>query len=348
MKKTNSSEIAVPNKLGKHLLANLKTINNYRYSGLLIGFFVILLFSAILTPSMFNFNSISSMLRNNSVYAILALGIMVVLITGGIDLSIASTLALSGVITTMLLRSNPGIPSIIWLFVSAGIGALCGALNGFLIGKLNMIPLIVTLGTMYIYRGLAYLVSGGTWYFPHQFPESYKLISQGTFLGIYNITWIAIILFCLMGVFLALTKSGRRIYAIGTSSDSSKVTGINIGNVKLKAYIICGALAGLAGMLYSANYAVCYYGIAEGNEMQAIAICILGGVSITGGRGRIDGVFISLIIMSFISYFISLLPNMSVWQDAIQGAIIIIAVGINIFTGKLTFNRALKERGKRI
>jgi rhamnose transport system permease protein len=330
----------------KLVLSKIKELGNYRYMGLVIGLIVILVASAIFTPAMFTFNSLSSMLRNNSVYAILAIGIMVVLITGGIDLSIASTLALSGVVTTMLMRSNPGVPSFMWIFVSAGIGALCGAVNGFLIGKLNMIPLIVTLGTMYIFRGLAYLISGGSWYFPHHFPDSFKFFAQGTFLGIYNITWIVILLFIFMALFLSLFKPGRRIYAIGTSDDSAKVTGIKTANVKFIAYVICGALAGLAGMLYAANYAVCYYGIAEGNEMQAIAICILGGVSITGGKGRIDGVIISLIIMSFIGFFIGLLPNMSVWQDAIQGLIIIIAVGINIFTGKLTFNRALKERGK--
>ena len=111
------------------------------------------------------------------------------------------------------------------------------------------------------------------------------------------------------------------------------------------AFTICGALAGLSGMLYTANYSICYYGMGEGYEMQAIAICILGGVSITGGRGKIDGVIIGFLMMSVITYFISLLPGLSVWQDAIQGAIIIIAVGINLFTLRSSEKRVLKERG---
>lgn len=323
-------------------------VRNYRYFGLLVGLLAIVLASLIFTPSMFTFDSIVSMLRNNSLYAILAAGIMLVLITGGIDLSIASTLALSGIVTSMLMKDNPSLPPFIWLFVATAIGAACGVINGFLVGKMKMIPLIVTLGTMYIYRGLAFLVSGGVWLFPQHFTDGYKAFAQGKILGIFNITWFAVLIFAAVAVFLALTKPGRRIYAIGSNPESARIAGIKEGNTKLLAYTICGALAGLAGMLYSANYAVCYYAIAEGNEMQAIAICILGGVSIAGGRGRIDGVVISVIIMSFISYFISLLPNMSVWQDAIQGGIIIIAVAINIFTGRLSEKRALRERGMRI
>lgn len=322
-----------------------KRITQYRNFGLLIGMVILIILGLIITPAMFKMDSIISMLRNNSIYAILSIGMMFVLLTGGIDLSVGSTLALTGVITSLLMSNNPGVPAILWVLVSLLIGALCGFINGFLIGKLNMIPMISTLGTMYAFRGLAFLVSGGTWLFPHLFTPEYTWYAGGNFLGIYNVTWIAIILFVLAAVFLLITKLGRRIYAIGTSSESSKVSGINEGNVKILAYTLCGALSGLAGMLYTANHAISFYGMAEGFEMQAIAICILGGVSIVGGKGRIDGVVISTIMMGFISYFISLLPGLSVWQDAIQGGIIIIAVAINIITLKMADKRALKERG---
>lgn len=323
----------------------LKRITQYRSFGLLVGMVILIILGLIITPAMFKVDSIISMLRNNSIYAILAIGMMFVLLTGGIDLSVGSTLALTGVITSLLMSNNPGVPAIVWVLVSLIIGALCGFINGFLIGKLNMIPMISTLGTMYAFRGLAFLVSGGNWLFPHLFTSGYTWYAEGSFLGIYNITWIAIILFALAAIFLAITKPGRRIYAIGTSSESSKISGINEGNVKILAYTLCGTLSGLAGMLYTANHAISFYGMAEGFEMQAIAICILGGVSIVGGKGRIDGVVISTVMMGFISYFISLLPGLSVWQDAIQGGIIIIAVAINIITLKMADKRALKERG---
>lgn len=322
-----------------------KKIMNSRNTGLLIGFAVLLIVAAILTPSMYSVNSILNMLQNNAVYALLAAGMMLVILTGGIDLSVASTLALSGVLCSRLMSENMEVPAIVWVLMSILVGIICGAFNGFLVGYLKMVPLIATLGTMYIYRGFAFLVSGGQWWFPHQFTDGYVNVAIGRTVGLANILWIVVIVYILVGIFLNYMTLGRRIYAIGTNKESSKVAGIKEEKVTLAAYTICGALAGFAGMLFTANYVMCSYSIGDGYEMQAIAICILGGVSINGGRGKIDGVVIGVLMMSVIAYFISLLPGLSVWQNAIRGAIIIIAVGINIYTEKSAQKRVLKERG---
>lgn len=321
-----------------------RKITSYKQFGLIVCLILLIIVAAIITPSMFTVDSIMSMLRNNAVYALLSVGMMIVIITGGIDLSVASTLSITGVITSLLMNSNQSIPAFIWIIVALMIGGFCGLINGFLIGKLKMIPLIATLGTMYAYRGLAFLISGGNWLFPHQFTPGYLSVAEKKIFGVYSIVWIAAIVFVLAGIFLGYTAPGRRIYAIGTNVESARISGIKDDNIKMMAYSICGALAGLAGMLYTANYAVCYYAMGEGYEMQAIAICILGGVSIIGGKGRIDGVVISTIIMSFITYFISLLPGLSVWQDAIQGGIVIIAVALNICILKAGEKRILRER----
>ena len=339
---------AAAGRVSKPRAPALQRLSGYRQFGLIVGLVLLMLLAALFTPSMYKPDSLVSMLRNNSVYAILAAGMMFVLITGGIDLSVASTLSMTGVTTSLLMSRFGGVPAIVWVLTALAVGSLCGLVNGFLIGKLGMIPMIATLGTMYIYRGLAFLISDGTWLFPHEFTKAYTNYAQGKLLGISNITWIAALIFVLSGLFLFLTKPGRRIYAVGTNAQSSVIAGIGVGNVRMLAYILCGAFAGLAGMLYTANHAICYYGMAEGFEMQAIAICILGGISIAGGRGRVDGVVIGTLMMSVITYFISLLPGLSVWQDAIQGAIIIIAVAINILTGRLAVRRALKDRGSLI
>ena len=159
------------------------------------------------------------------------------------------------------------------------------------------------------------------------------------------IIWWTVIIMVVIGIFLAYTSAGRRIYAIGTSRESSAVAGIKEPSVTFYAYIICGILAGLAGMLNTSNYAIGYYGMGEGFEMTAIAICVLGGTAITGGKGRMDGVAIGVVIMAVVNSFISMIPGMSVWQKTLQGGIIIIAVAINYFTERSAARQALKERG---
>lgn len=323
----------------------MKKLLHSRNTGLIVVLILLLVMARILTPNMFSVQAIINMLQNNSVYALLAVGEMVVILTSGIDISIASLLAFVGIVTTSLSCANPGIPGVTWFILAIVLGALCGALNGALVGYLHMVPMICTLGTMYIFRGLAFAVSGGQWWFAASYLDSYRVFAIAKILGIPAIVWIAVIVMVLVGLFLGYTAPGRRIYAIGTSRESSAVAGIKEPTVTFYAYIICGVLAGLAGMLYTANYAGGYYGMAEGFEMTAIAICVLGGVSINGGKGRIDGVAIGVLIMCVITNFISMIPGMSVWQKALQGAIIIVAVIINYFTERTAEKRALKERG---
>lgn len=323
----------------------MKKIMGYRNIGLVFGLIGLMVLAAIITPSLFTFAALISMLRNNAVYVFLAIGMMIVLVTGGIDLSVGSTLALSGVVCTSLMSTHMDVPAIVWVLLSLVIGIICGAFNGFVVGYLKVVPMIATLGTMYIYRGFAFLLSGGQWWFPHQISQPYQDWAAKSIVSVPAILWIAALVFIVAAWFMGYRTSGRRIYAIGTNVESAQVAGIKEARVRFLAFVICGALAGLSGMLYTANYALCTYSIGDGYELQAIAICILGGVSITGGRGTVDGVLIGWLMMSFITQFISLLPGLSVWQHALQGAIIIVAVFINIAMTRSSEKRFLKERG---
>ncbi len=320
-------------------------ITESRNFGLLVGLACLLLLAAIITPSMYSVNSIISMLQNNAVYGLLAIGEMFVILTGGIDISIGATLSLTGVVCCRLMAENTSVPAIVWVLLAIMIGAICGMFNGLLVGYFKMVPMIATLGTMYAYRGFSFLFSGGEWWFPHQFTEGYQAFATKKILFIPSILWILAILFIVAAVFLNHTTKGRRIYAIGTSRESALIAGIKEEKVTFLAMTLCGALAGLSGMLYTANYATCSYSIGESYEMTAIAICILGGVSIVGGKGKISGVVIGFLMMSVITYFISLLPGLSVWSDAIKGAIILAAVALNIFTEHSAEKTALRERG---
>lgn len=325
----------------KTIISKMAESRNF---GLVLGLVVLLIIAAIITPSMYSMTSLMNMLQNNAVYGLLAIGQMMVILTGGIDISVGATLSLTGVVCCRLMAENPGVPAVVWILLALVIGALCGAFNGLLVGYFKMVPMIATLGTMYAFRGFSFLFSGGKWWFPHQFTEGYLKFATMRIVGIPAILWILVLMFALAILFLGYTSKGRRIYAIGTNRESSRVAGIREEKVVFLAMTLCGMLAGLAGMLYTANYATCSYSIGESYEMTAIAICILGGVSISGGKGKVDGVIIGFLMMSVITYFISLLPGLSVWSDAIQGAIIIAAVALNIYTERSSEKRALKER----
>lgn len=270
-----------------------RTILENRNLGLWVGLALLLGLAKILTPSMYSYSSIISMLQNNAVYGILAIAEMVVILTGGIDISIGSTLSLVGIVCCRLMTVFPEVPAVFWLLLSLILGVLCGAINGILVGYFKMVPLIATLGTMYIYRALSFIVSEGKWWFPHQFTQSYQNFATFRVGGIPTILFVLGIVYIIAIIFLGYTSNGRRIYAIGTSKESSRIAGIKEARVTLLAMTLCGMLAGLSGMLYTANYATGSFGIGEGYEMTAIAICILGGVSIRGGKGSVSGVFFS-------------------------------------------------------
>jgi rhamnose transport system permease protein len=320
----------------------LKKITSYREFGLLLAFAAILVIAAFATPKMFQPEALHQMLRNYAVFGILAIGMLGVMLTGGIDLSVGSTLALSGLVSTQLMIA--GTPVLFCILGAAGAGLLCGLLNGLLVGKLNMLPLIATLATMYIIRGVAYILCHGKWMMPNIYTHNYTIVALGQPLVLYNILVIYIVVLIAASIFFSQIRLGRRIYAVGSSPDSALVAGIDVGTIRLAAYLIMGTLVGLGGFLYTSNYAVWEPQTGSGFEMEVIAICVLGGTSISGGTGKTGGVFIATLLMSVVSYFLSMLPGMSVWKMGLQGALIIVAVAVNILTAKLSVATALKAR----
>ncbi len=326
----------------------MKSILKNRNIGLIIGLLVMLGLSGIFTPKLFDTTTLISMLRNNSIYVFLAVAEMLVIISGAIDLSGPSVLALSGCVCTILQVQYPEVPVLCWVVVALAIGLVAGVLNGFVVHYLKITPLIATLGTSYIIRGIAYFISDGNWWMPHQFTDEFSAFTTGKFLGVYNILWMALIVIVLAVVFAGHSTLGRRLYAVGSNKESAEIAGINVKLTALKGYMIAGGLCGLAGLMYVSNYAACNYSIASGYEMTAIVICMLGGVAITGGSGRVSGVFLAVLLMALINSFISMLPGLSIWQDAIQGFIIVVAVLLNVFIAKNERKQDLAERGKLI
>lgn len=322
----------------------IKNITKDRSFGLVMACLVLVVLASQLTPQLLTPNAMNDMLKNNAIAGIMAIGMMLVLITRGIDLSIAATMVFSGLIVSMLNADHPEIPVVALVAIAIAIGLVIGLYNGLLISKLKMLPIIATLSTLYVVRGLAFIVSDSRWVIPADFTDGYKAFASGEVLGINNLVITSILLFFVFFVILSYVRFGRRIYAIGSNPSSAKVSGINDTVITICVYMIMGAIAGFAGFLYTSNYAIAQSTMAMGMELDVIAICILGGVSINGGTGRISGIIVATILFALISSFLSMLSGLSIWTDAIKGVIIISAVILNIYTTRSAKKQALRER----
>jgi rhamnose transport system permease protein len=308
-----------------------KLANIYKFRELgLLGFIVILsVLIQFRNPSFLSVENINDMITNTAILSILALGMMLVLVTRGIDLSIGSTIALSGMVVAQVVSTNQGLHPFLVILLGIVIGMICGAINGVLIAKIGLLPIIATLALMNIFRGITYKISGGEWVSSYQMPESFVSIATGKTLGLNNLIVIAIIIYLVFFYLINHTRTGRQIYAVGSNPDSAKVSGIKQDKILLLVYSIMGGLAGLSGVLWVSKFASAQGDTASGYELTGIAACILGGVSIAGGSGKISGVILGSVLLGMLNNALPLLNVSPFWQTAIQGLIILVAVIIN-------------------
>jgi rhamnose transport system permease protein len=309
--------------------SKLANIYKFRELGLLVFIFVLSLVVQLRNPSFLSGENINDMITNTAILSILALGMMLVLITRGIDLSIGSTIALSGMISAQLVSTNQSLHPVLVLVIGILIGILCGVINGFLISKIGILPIIATLAMMNIFRGITFKISGGEWISSYQMPESFVSIATGKTLGLNNLIVIAIVIYLGFFYFINHTRTGRQIYAVGSNPDSAKVSGIKENRILLLVYAIMGGLAGLSGVLWVSKFASAQGDTASGYELTVIAACILGGVSIAGGSGKISGVILGAFLLGLLNNALPLLNVSPFWQTGIQGFIILVAVILN-------------------
>lgn len=293
--------------------------------------------------------NISDMLVDTSILAILTMGMMSVIITGGIDLSVGSSMALAGMVGTTILKNSmasdgSGLHPIMIIVIAMCIGAAGGLVNGVLISRLNVLPIIATLGTMNIYRGVTYLVSGGFWVLQQNMTTAFMSVATGRLMGVNNLIWIAVLVFLVNFYFLGYARTGRQIYAVGNSSESAAISGINTKKVVTLAYVVTGALAGLSGILYVCRFAASQGETATGYEMNVIASCVLGGVSISGGSGKVHGALLGAIMFGMLNNALPLLKISPFWQEAIRGLIILFSILVNALVSRHSTKKALERR----
>ena len=324
-----------------------KKITGSRELSLVVVLIILCVFIQSRNATFLTVGTIESLFKNYAFDFVIAIGMMLVLLIGGIDISVGSSLAVSGMAASLVLRDFPGTSVIAAFLIATAVGIVCGLLNGVIISYGKVPPIICTMGTMGIYRGLAYLISGNDWVSASEFSDAYKNFAQSKYLGlglVNNLIVIVIILFVIFFVVMKWTPIGRKVYAVGSNAEAALVSGIKVNKVKVICYTILGALAGLSGAMYTSLYASSQGNMAEGVEMDVIAACVVGGVSLNGGRGSVTGVFLGTLIISIIGKGLPLIGVSQFWQKAIKGLIILLAVIINVLVQRQMDKAALKRR----
>jgi ribose transport system permease protein len=277
---------------------------------------------SILSPNFLEVNNILNVLKQISVIAILAAGMTFVILTGGIDLSVGSILALSGVVSVTM--SQSGVDPFVAMSAGIFVGMLCGVINGVLTAKAGLPAFIVTLGAYTYVRGLSYVISGG---YPITLESKvFKFIGAGSILSIPTPIYIMLFVYLIAFLVLKYTMFGRNVYAIGGNEEAAHLTGLKVGGTLVGVYAISGLLSGLggvvlAGRLYSGQPTAGF-----GFELDAIAAVILGGTRFTGGVGTVQGTIIGALIMGVLSNGLTLLNVGYYWQLVVKGAVIVLAV----------------------
>lgn len=273
--------------------------------------------------------SLLGVLNDTSFLFMLVLGQTMVILTRGIDLSVAANLALTGMLVALVGQYGPSLPALVYVALAVLIGACLGGLIGLLVGGLGIPPIVVTLGALAIYRGMIVVIGGGDQVNASEMGATFQGFPRLAVLGLAAPFWIALGLAVAAHVFLTRSRIGRALYAVGGNPVAARYCGIGIERVQILVYALSGAIAGLCGYLWVARYGVAYSEIALGYELAVVAACVIGGVSIGGGVGTVPGALLGAL---FLGTVVNALPTMQVspfWQMAIAGAVILAAVVLN-------------------
>ncbi|WP_276675407.1 ribose ABC transporter permease [Caldibacillus debilis] len=296
----------------------------FQKMGPLLGLLLIVIVLTILSPNFLTATNILNVFRQVSINALLAFGMTYVILTGGIDLSVGSILALCSALAAGFMTDSMD-PV---LAVSAGLvlGALMGAANGFVIAKGKVAPFIATLATMTIFRGLTLVYTEGRPITGFSDSVAFKMIGRGYFLGVPVPVYIMLAIFLILYLVLKKTTFGRGVYAVGGNEEASRLSGLNVDRIKIGVYTISGLLSAFAGIILASrlNSAQPTAGISY--ELDAIAAVVIGGTSLSGGRGRIAGTLIGALIIGVLNNGLNLLNVSSFYQQVVKGGVILLAV----------------------
>lgn len=320
----------------KRLLASREVL-------LLIAIAVLLGLISLRFPAFVAPSNLRVVFNDTAPLILLAIGQMIVILTKCIDLSVAANLALTGMVVSLVNIAAPGLPISVIMVIAIAFGTVLGMVNGILVWKLAIPPIVVTLGTMTIYRGTIFLLTEGKWVNSHEMSDAFKAVPRTDLLGLPVLSWIAIAAVVLFSVVMARTPLGRAFYAAGGNPHAATYAGINVGRTQFWAFTISGAIAGLTGYLWVSRFAVAYVDVAGGFELTVVAACVIGGVSIMGGIGTVFGALLGALFLGVIANALPVVNISPFWQMAISGGAIIIAVILNAQANRTKGRIILKD-----
>lgn len=299
----------------------LKYLQDY---GSFIALILLIIAISIVSPDFRTINNFLSLLRQSAINGLIAFGMTCIILTGGIDLSVGSILALTSIICAHTIKL--GLPAPLAMLIALIFGIILGVISGLMVTKSRLQPFIATLITMTGYRGLTMIISGGK---PiSRLGNNFLLnhIGKGSFLGIPTPVWILLVFFAIFLFVLKKTVFGRQIYATGSNANAAELAGININKTKLIVYATSGFMSALSGLILVSRLGSAQPTLGEGYELDAIAAVALGGTSMTGGRGKITGTLIGILIIAVLNNGLNIIGVSSYYQDVVKALVIFLAV----------------------
>ena len=307
----------------------LSSMLRLRELPVLIALAVLVLVTYVINPLFLTPQGVKDLLLNATIIIILAAGQTLLIITRNIDLSVGSMLGLVAFATGSIFSAMPGIPIIAVFAAGMAFGAVLGAVNGILVTLAKVPALVITLGTLYVFRGLNNAWAGGKQFFAGDRPDAFGALSVDTVLGFPIITLLALVVVVGVAVYMSGTRPGRDLYAIGSDPDAATAFGIKVSKRVFLAFLANGTLAGLAGVLYASRFNSVGATTGTGMELTVVAAAVVGGVAIFGGSGSVAGAALGALLLTTITSSLTALRVDKFWQQAIVGVLILAAIIID-------------------
>ncbi len=331
-------------------MSRIREVLSGRELSIIGAFVAVVAVTAVVSPSFLSAQGVHDLFLNASIIGLLAIGQTLLVITRNIDLSVGSVMGLTAYLSGQLFLADQETPTLLVVLAGMALGAVCGAINGALVAVAKVPALVVTLGTLYVFRGLDHGWASATGVLQinaDQMSPDFLAFGSGSVLGVPNLTLIMLAVLAVAGYALHNWRSGRELYAIGSNPDAARLAGIPAGKRVFSAFVISGALVGLAGVLHASYFGTINASVGTGEELSVVAAVVVGGVAIFGGSGTVLGAVLGALLLTTITSALPILGVPAFWQRAVDGAALLLAISLDRAVMVRLSERLRRERSER-